>query len=118
MPSERELQIHPIVQESVVHNTKSLSTLHSLAASLFGVSAGILGLESYYGFLGYLLFSTSTTFLFYLVKVAPQSLAEGRAFLDTGRYYRGVFEFWTSGMFNGLSGFILTWTLFYGLVRA
>ncbi|KAH7326755.1 Rab5-interacting protein-domain-containing protein [Stachybotrys elegans] len=118
MPSEREMQINPIVQESVIHNTKTLSNLHSLAASLFGVSAGILGLESYSGFLGYILFSILTTFLLYLVHIAPASLAEGRTFLSTGRYYRGVFDFWTSGLFNGLSGFVLTWTLFYGLVRA
>ncbi|TFB06348.1 hypothetical protein CCMA1212_002358 [Trichoderma ghanense] len=116
--SEKELQINPIVQDSVIHNTKTLTNLHSLTASLFGVSAGILGLESYYGFLYYIALSITTSLLFYVFKLAPGSLAEGRSVLDTGRYYKGALELWTSPIFNGLPGFILTWTLFYGLVRA
>ncbi|KXX77447.1 ER membrane protein complex subunit 6 [Madurella mycetomatis] len=120
MPSELELelQISPIVQESLVHNSKTLHNLQSLTASLFGVSAGILGLESYSGFLFYLVFSLLTAVLFYLLRVAPTSLSSGKAPLDTSRYFRGPFEFWTGGLMNGLAGFILTWTLFYGLVRA
>ncbi|TPX16718.1 uncharacterized protein E0L32_003659 [Thyridium curvatum] len=118
MPSEKELQISPIVQESVMHNTKTLSNLQTLTASLFGVAAGILGLESYSGFLFYIIFSLLTAALFYTLRVAPTSLPAGKAPLDTSRYFRGPFEFWTGGLFNGLAGFILTWTLFYGLVRA
>lgn len=34
------------------------------------------------------------------------------------RYFRGAWEFWSGGLVEGLSGFVLTWTLFYGLVRA
>lgn len=37
---------------------------------------------------------------------------------DTSLYFRSPFELWTGGLLNGLAGFILTWTLFYGLVRA
>ncbi|KAM0563818.1 hypothetical protein ACHAPJ_000024 [Fusarium lateritium] len=118
MPSERDLQINPIVPESVIHNTKALSNLHSLTASLFGVSAGVLGLESYYGFIIYLIFSLITTLLFYVLKVAPESLSKGHAPLDPSRFYRGFFDFWVGGISNGISGFVLTWTLFYGLVRA
>jgi hypothetical protein len=92
--------------------------MNSLAASLIGVSAGILGLESYNGFLFYLVFSIITAALFYIIKIAPSSTSEGRSLFDTGRYFRGALDFWTSGLVNGLSGFILTWTLFYGLVRA
>ena len=35
-----------------------------------------------------------------------------------GRYFRGALELWTVGLMEGLTGFVLTWTLFYGLVRA
>lgn len=35
-----------------------------------------------------------------------------------GRYFRGGLELWTGGLMEGLTGFVLTWTLFYGLVRA
>ncbi|KAE9573234.1 hypothetical protein CGMCC3_g10673 [Colletotrichum fructicola] len=118
MPTERDYQISPIVQESVIHNTKALSNLQSLTASLFGVAAGILGLESYSGFLFYILFSFLTVLLVYVFHIAPQSTAAGLPFLSTSRYFRGPFEFWTGGLFAGLPGFILTWTLFYGLVRA
>ncbi|KAK4188540.1 ER membrane protein complex subunit 6 [Podospora australis] len=118
MPSELELQISPIVQESLVHNTRTLVNLQSLTASLFGVSAGILGLESYSGFLYYLIFSLITSALFYVVRVAPTSIASEKPPLDTSRYFRGPVEFWTGGLMNGLAGFILTWTLFYGLVSA
>lgn len=103
---------------NLISAEQTLTNLHSLTASLFGVGAGILGLESYYGFLFYVVFSIITTLLFYIFQLAPGSLAEGRGVLDTSRYYRGTLDLWTSGIFNGLPGFILTWTLFYGLVRA
>ncbi|EFQ26376.1 hypothetical protein CGRA01v4_05501 [Colletotrichum graminicola] len=118
MPSERDYQISPIVQESVMHNTKVLSNLQSLTASLFGVAAGILGLESYNGFLFYFLFSFLTVALFYIFRIAPESTSAGLPFLDTSRYFKGPLDVWTSGLFGGLPGFILTWTLFYGIVRA
>ncbi|CEJ90198.1 hypothetical protein VHEMI05997 [[Torrubiella] hemipterigena] len=118
MSTEREYQINPIVPESVIHNSRVLSNLQSITASLFGVAAGILGLESYHGFLVYIVFSIITSFLFYAVKIAPESVTEGRGFLNTGRYFHGALDYWTGGIVNGFSGFVLTWTLFYGLVRA
>ncbi|KAH6845344.1 Rab5-interacting protein-domain-containing protein [Chaetomium sp. MPI-CAGE-AT-0009] len=118
MPSEQELQISPIVQESLVHNSRTLYNLQSLTASLFGVSAGILGLESYAGFVFYVALSLVTAGLFYAVRVAPTSLASGKPPLDTSRYFRGAYDFWAGGLMNGFAGFVLTWTLFYGLVTA
>ncbi|KAK0729231.1 Rab5-interacting protein-domain-containing protein [Apiosordaria backusii] len=127
MPSQQELdlQISPLVQESLVHNSRTLHNLQSLTASLFGVGAGILGLESYSGFLFYLLFSLITTLLFYTLRIAPASISSsssGTGASNKGgvlaRYFRSPLDFWTAGLTNGLAGFILTWTLFYGLVRA
>ncbi|EJT81483.1 hypothetical protein GGTG_01461 [Gaeumannomyces tritici R3-111a-1] len=118
MATEKDYQIAPIVPESVMYNTKILSNLQTLTASLFGVGAGILGLESYSGFLFYVAFTFLSAALFYGLRVAPTSLAAGKGPLDTSRYFRGPYEVWTSGLMNGLAGFILTWTLFYGLVRA
>ncbi|KAK0655768.1 Rab5-interacting protein-domain-containing protein [Cercophora newfieldiana] len=124
MPSEKELQISPLVPESIQHNSKTLYNLQSLTASLFGVSAGILGLESYSGFLFYIVFSLLTSLLLYLVRVAPSSSSQTSSKswasgpVDTSLYFRTPFEFWAGGLINGFAGFILTWTLFYGLVRA
>ncbi|KAK7737412.1 hypothetical protein SLS53_006485 [Cytospora paraplurivora] len=118
MSLEKEQQISPVVAESVMHNTKVLADLQSLTASLFGVAAGILGLESYNGFLFYIAFTLLTALLFYAIRVAPASLTAGKPAFDTSRYFRGSLELWTSGFSGGLAGFILTWTLFFGLVRA
>ncbi|KAL2757489.1 hypothetical protein ACRALDRAFT_1068062 [Sodiomyces alcalophilus JCM 7366] len=115
---EREAQIYPIVGEAVVHNTKTLTNLQNVTASLFGVGAGILGLESYAGFLFYFAFAAFVTFFTYVLRVAPESMSAGLPLFDTSRFFRRPFDFWIGAMFNGLPGFILTWTLFYGIVRA
>lgn len=138
MISERELQINPLVPDSIVHNTKVTSTphlpgrassnpelpdlmrvqtlanLHNLTASLLGIAAGILGLESYPGFLFYALLTFLTSALVYVFRVRPTAAAE----LDTTRYFVSGWTLWTGGLIDGLSGFVLTWTLVYGLVRA
>ena len=94
---------------------QTVTTLRNLTASLFGIGAGILGLESYPGFLFYLAFSLLTSGLVYAFRVRPTAI-RGGAGMKT--YFRGSMELWTGGLLEGLSGFVLTWTLFYGLVRA
>ncbi|KAI0154823.1 Rab5-interacting protein-domain-containing protein [Xylariaceae sp. FL1272] len=118
MSTERELQISPIVPESVMHNARTLSNLQNLTASVIGAAAGILGLESYSGFLFYFIFTILSTGLFYTIRIAPTSVKAGHSPLDTSRYFRSPWDYWTGGLFGGLAGYILTWTLFYGLVRA
>ena len=129
MPTERELAISPIVQESVQHNTQVysfpishfqvmqslilspqvISNIRSLTASLFGVASGILGLESYSGFLFYLLGTFFVSVLIWSI------LAKGKQ----GDYFQGAWsELWAGDVLNGGMSFVLTWTLFYGLVRA
>ncbi|ROT37322.1 hypothetical protein SODALDRAFT_194330 [Sodiomyces alkalinus F11] len=115
---EREAQIYPIVSEAVIHNTKILTNLQNVTASLFGVAAGILGLESYAGFLFYFAFATLVTFLTYVLRIAPESISAGLPLFDTSRFFRRAVDFWIGAVFSGLPGFILTWTLFYGIVRA
>jgi hypothetical protein len=58
---------------------QALFNYQSLTASLFGVCAGILGLESYAGFLFYIIATLSTCFLFYALRVAPTSIPSGKA---------------------------------------
>ncbi|KAF1986209.1 hypothetical protein K402DRAFT_332957 [Aulographum hederae CBS 113979] len=109
MIDERELAINPIVQDSVMHNAKTLSNIRSLTASLFGVAAGTLGLESYPGFLFYF----AGTLVVSLFVFALRAEARPKEF-----FYRPMMDLWAGDVVGGLSGFVLTWTLFYGLVRA
>ncbi|KAG0129731.1 Rab5-interacting protein-domain-containing protein [Tuber indicum] len=107
---EKDLQINPVVPENVIHNTKTIADIRSLTSSIFGIAAGILGLESYSGFIFYLLGSSivSVLMVVFIAGGKPQN------------YFRSASEIWTSEVFSGssLSSFILTWTLFFGLLRA
>jgi hypothetical protein len=132
MNEERELAISPIVTTSVQHNTQVrlwseqlrvdeipriwltiatqvVSNIRNLTASLFGVAAGTLGFESYTGFIFYLIGSfLVSAFIF--------------AFRTEGKpayyFHRPIGDLWGGEVLGGLSSFVLTWTLFYGLVRA
>ncbi|KAF1969197.1 proliferating cell nuclear antigen [Bimuria novae-zelandiae CBS 107.79] len=65
---ERELAINPIVVTSVQHNTQVVSNIRNLTASLFGVAAGTLGLESYPGFIFYLVGSFIVSALIFALR--------------------------------------------------
>jgi hypothetical protein len=134
---ERELAINPIIGTSVQHNNqvwhqhwygKTIHILHitlrhfpcshlpqvisnirNLTASLFGVAAGTLGLESYPGFIFYLVGTLLVSTLLFAFKT------DGK---PSAYFYRPLGDMWLGDVFGGLSGFVLTWTLFYGLVRA
>jgi len=86
-----------------------LSQMRSLTASLFGACAGILGLESIPGFLFYFL---GTVLVSELISHICAGSQPARFFHTnwTGLYLMDVF--------GGLSSYVLTWTLFYGLVRS
>lgn len=109
MNDERELAINPIVQTSVQHNTQVVSNIRNLTASLFGVAAGTLGLESYPGFIFYLVGTSIVSALIFA------SRADGK---PAAFFHSPLGDLWGGEVFGGLSSFVLTWTLFYGLVRA
>ncbi|KAF2278146.1 uncharacterized protein EI97DRAFT_373639 [Westerdykella ornata] len=109
MNEERELVINPVVQTSVQHNTQVVSNIRNLTASLFGVAAGTLGLESYPGFVFYLVGTLIVSLLIFVFR------AEGK---PSEYFHRPLGDLWGGEVFGGLSSFVLTWTLFYGLVRA
>ncbi|KAF2753184.1 hypothetical protein EJ05DRAFT_505197 [Pseudovirgaria hyperparasitica] len=106
---ERELAIAPIVGDSMQHNHRTISNIRSLTASLFGVAAGTLGLESYPGFIFYLVGTFIVSALIFALRMDGQP----------GKYfYRPLSEFWIGDVFGGAMSFILTWTLFFGIVQA
>ncbi len=73
------------------------------------MAAGTLGLESYPGFLFYLL----GTIVVSLLIVAFPTKAKPDQF-----FYRPFADLWAGDVFSSLMSFVLTWTLFYGIVQA
>ena len=95
--------LNRLISEQVV------SQIRSLTASLFGIAAGILGLESYPGFLFYLSGTLLVSALIWavLAQRKPEKFFESQ-----------LGGLWGKDVIGGLSSFVLTWTLFYGLVRS
>ncbi|KAK9464269.1 Rab5-interacting protein-domain-containing protein [Lipomyces arxii] len=106
--NERRQAIAPLSSDSLQHNTKTVYYIRSVTSTIFGVSAGILGLESYVGFLYYFALTAVVSFLCFVL------LAKG----NPSEYFVKGKDIWTSNTLTGLSSFVLTWTLFYGLVDA
>jgi len=104
---EKELQINPIVIDSVQHNAKTVSNIRNLTSSLFGIAAGTLGLESYPGFAFYLIGTLLVSALIFFLRTE----ANPKVY-----FYRPFGDLWAGDLMSGLSSFVLTWTLFYGLV--
>ncbi|KAK3713215.1 hypothetical protein LTR37_008648 [Vermiconidia calcicola] len=109
MIDERELATHPVVQESVQHNARTVSNIRAITASLFGVAAGTLGLESFPGFIFYFIGTVIVSVLIFTLKADNNPKAY---------FFRPTGDLWVGDMFGGLMSFVLTWTLFYGLAKA
>lgn len=89
--------------------TQTVSNIRALTASLFGVAAGTLGLESLPGFFFYFVGTAIVSLLVFSLKAKS----------DAGAFFfRPVGDFWIGDLFGGLMSFVLTWTLFYGLCKA
>ncbi|RMZ79550.1 hypothetical protein DV737_g3406, partial [Chaetothyriales sp. CBS 132003] len=127
-PTRQELSllISPLVPESLTHNTRVLSEVRSVSSLIIGISAGILGLESQWGFLYYFVSQLFVSALVYW------GLAHGEAGLYfagagvkeekgkvNGKEREGAWrEIWLgSGLFEGLSGFVLGWAGVGAVIR-
>nr|POF20008.1 er membrane protein complex subunit 6 [Quercus suber] len=86
--------------------SQTVSNIRALTASLFGVAAGTLGLESYPGFIFYLIGTAVVSVLIYALKAESDPKAY---------FFRPLGDLWAGDLFGGLMSFVLTWTLFYGL---
>ncbi|PYI03659.1 hypothetical protein BO78DRAFT_374787 [Aspergillus sclerotiicarbonarius CBS 121057] len=84
-PTKQELSllINPLVPESVQHNNRTLTSLHSLTSFLLGLTAGILSLQSTTGFLFYLLGTVLVSGLFHIL------LLYRSGGLGAGAYFAG-----------------------------
>lgn len=121
---ETYLTIHPLVPDSIQHNTRMLSNIRSISSLLLGIAAGILGLESLNGFLFYFISQQliSSLFFFLLVegsaeKYFPGTVAEIRK--GKGKRVSAWRDVWFGGglFTEGLSGFVLGWAGVGGVIR-
>lgn len=99
-PTKQELSllVNPLVPEAVQHNNRVLSSLHSLTAFLLGISAGILALQSVYGFFFYFAGTVLVSGLFHLVLIKRSSGAgAGFFFPGNGGEIEGSVEMDKSG---------------------
>ena len=80
-----------------------------MTASLFGAAAGTLGLESYPGFAFYLAGTFLVSALIYALRTESS---------PNKYFYSPIGDLWVGDIMGGVLSFILTWTLFYGMVRA
>lgn len=115
-PTAWRIPQHPYTKTTQAHRTPSTNTpsqtvsnIRALTASLFGVAAGTLGLESLPGFFFYFVGTAIVSLLIFSLKAKS----------DVGAYFfRPLGDFWIGDLFGGLMSFVLTWTLFYGLCKA
>ncbi|KAN0077833.1 hypothetical protein V8E54_006137 [Elaphomyces granulatus] len=144
---ELSLLVNPLVPESVQHNNRVLSKIHSLTAFLLGISAGILGLQSGGGFLFYLLGTVVVSGLLHIfvVRGAQRGAGAGDYFPGNGEIVgidengmlapaptgstivtggfasrKGAWrDIWFGGgvMGEALSGFVLGWAGVGGVLR-
>lgn len=103
----REDDIYPLVPENVLHNDRVLAYVRNMTSPIFGVVAGTLGLTSWAGFLFYALSSLLVSALVFGL------LAHGRP----REFVKPAWTLGTAHVLSGISSYMLTWTLFYGLVH-
>ncbi|KAL4961667.1 EMC6 family protein [Aspergillus stella-maris] len=141
-PTNQELSllINPLVPESVQHNNRVLTQLHSLTSFLLGLTAGILALQSATGFAFYFLGTILVSGIFHAALLYRskgkgaggyypgaggeiEGLMTGRngVVFDAGRGLRkGAWrDVWFGGGVLGeaLSGFVLGWAGVGGVLR-
>jgi len=103
-----EGQYPELYPENVAFNSKQLYYIRSTVASISGAIAGVLGLTNLTGFAFYFL----TSAVVGLVIV----IANGKR--EPSLYFKnGAWEAATAGLGDNALGYILWWTLFYGVVH-
>ena len=126
-PTSAELSflLHPLVPDSIAHNTRVLSQIRSLTSLLLGIAAGILGLESLYGFGFYFVCQIVVSGLVWRVLVNGKEGNGGGFFVGsgedekTGNGRKGVWSevLGFGQIMESVPGFILTWAGVGGVVR-
>jgi hypothetical protein len=93
--------------EAITFNLLSISRARAILALVSGTAAGILGLESLYGFLFYFVCSLLLSIILFVVKTG----------MNPGKYLPTNDMIWTFGVFGNLSSYVLFWVLAFGVVN-
>lgn len=104
-PKQAPVKENGVSPKSLMHNNQYLQRCWTAFSFLTGTVAGILGLQALYGAAFYILSGLAFSALIVL--------------LGTGMQVDKYFQSPTSiamGMFDHISGYILSWTLFYAFV--
>lgn len=89
-------------------NKQKLQRIQDILALSLGAAAGIIGLESMWGFLFYILGITLGNIFFFLICSGTSSES----------YFQSPFkEVLLDGMLSSISGFVMVWCLVYALVK-
>lgn len=89
-------------------NKRKLQHIHDIMSLVLGVSAGVLTLESLWGFGVYVLGLTLTNAVFYIYVCQGQAGAF---------FHKPVQEVFVDGLLGNLAGFVMMWCLVYALVK-
>lgn len=121
---ETYFTLHPLVPDSIQHNTRILSNMRSISSLFLGIAAGVLGLESWQGFLFYFISQQLISSLFYFIlvegtaeKYFSGSVKEIRK--GKGKRMGAWQDVWLGGglFTEGLSGYVLGWAGVGGVIR-
>ncbi|CAK9441018.1 uncharacterized protein LODBEIA_P48870 [Lodderomyces beijingensis] len=94
---------------SIETNRQKLQHVHDVTSLALGVVAGIMTLESLYGFLVYFVGISVTNVAFYLI------CGESNA----GKFFRNpIQEIYVNNLLNNIPGFVMSWCLVYALVKS
>lgn len=93
---------------SIEANKKKLQHVHDIMALALGVGAGVLTLESVYGFLFYIIGFTLTNLVFY------QICCQGRV---KEFFRKPLHEVFIDGIASNVAGFLMMWCLVFALVK-
>ncbi|ORY87726.1 Rab5-interacting protein-domain-containing protein [Protomyces lactucae-debilis] len=110
----------PIVPENLLHNTQNVAFVRNMTAPILGLVAGVLGLTGFTGFALFLAGSIAVSLCIYALRM-PE-VADAKTISRHGRATRYLGDPWSLwlGVVSGSGGlptYLLTWTLFYGLVH-
>jgi hypothetical protein len=99
--------IQSFSQKPFAYNVKNLAWLRAVMAIVSGICAGILGLESLWGFMFYIATSVLLSASIYITRVEAQP----ELYFNTASFLM------IHDVFSNLVSFVLFWTLFYGLMH-